>query len=155
MKRSQKFIESVRRNLPPPERSGPRTREGKNKIKYNALKHGLNVNGLLPCKPEYCIYRQHTCTLHEHQLFAGICLIELNMYIYLKEQIYRRYKNIDPDLIEAYILYTIQIERANRYIAINPDILWNGHFYKMLLRMHKKLISVTKKIIKEEDKNDR
>ena len=45
-------VRAVTRNLPAPENSGPRTEEGKRRSSLNSLKHGLTIDGFLPCKKE-------------------------------------------------------------------------------------------------------
>lgn len=151
MRKSIKFIQSVNKNLPSPEQSGPKTENGKKKVRYNALKHGLSVNGFLPCNPNRCIYKQHICDYQELDFFTDLCIIELAKYLYLKESFSYKTNSSDPTIQEAYIICIIRIERANRYIAINPDVIWDEKFYKTLFRLHRKIIKLSVKIKEEEN----
>ena len=47
-------IAAVTRNLPPPDRSGPKTAQGKLISSMNSLKHGLAAEGFLRCRKEAC-----------------------------------------------------------------------------------------------------
>ncbi|HPC28035.1 MAG TPA: hypothetical protein PKX17_04840 [Candidatus Methanomethylicus sp.] len=60
-------IRAVTRNLPAPEKSGPRTEEGKRKSCLNSLKHGLTIDGFLPCKKEGCYFYEVCGLWHSYE----------------------------------------------------------------------------------------
>jgi len=148
----QEFIDKVKKNLPPPENSGPKTQQGKQRVKYNALKHGLNTEGLLPCLPGKCFYKKAICPLENETDFSNVCVVEAARYLQLKESFDKEpYCSMSVDLVQKYIRNTILLERVNRYIAVSAsDPVSDIYAEKLHRKLQNKQLMLLKEIIKEE-----
>ena len=145
---SDKFISAVKNNLPKPQDSGPKTEEAKRKVRYNALRHGLNIStGLLPCKSS-CYYKS-MCHLHrdifkDNDYYIGECLLERREYYEYRSSLETMVD--DPDLLEEMIWLYILSDRIKRFIALNPEISTENNelakAYELHLRVQTKLIKI-------------
>ena len=125
---SDAFLASVLQNLPIPAESGPKTPEGKYIVSQNAVKHGLRLKEgkFLPCKKN-CYYKD-TCEWHEmifsesKDKFAGPCPQEVAFHIELEKVVTNEFPDAPEELRQEYIMYTVLINRCNKYNSINPDI---------------------------------
>lgn len=149
---SEEFLETVKRNLPPPESSGPQTEEGKSKVRWNALTHGLNVDGILPCKGNKCYYRE-ICPLilQDIPVESEYCSIEESIHSQISDNV-RSMFHEDPneELIEEYQNIYVLNDRIDRYLSLNPDIeiglTKNPKGYELKLAIQKKLFKIIKKL---------
>ena len=155
---SEKFLASVKKNLPPPEHSGPKTEEGKRRVRYNALKHGFNIKGILPCKAS-CWYRE-ICYIYDDLFngdrgYIGLCAIEFAEYLLLKES-FLDTDNISDD-VEDFIMQTILANRTCRYLSINPELRGPGKklskAYQLHSRFKGKILKISKRLLFNKDKD--
>jgi|GEM_PF-4583018 hypothetical protein len=149
-----KFIEVVKKNLPDPAHSGAKTTEGKERIRYNALKHGLNVRGLLPCKPQKCYYRSLMCFIKDDEECSAFCVIETAKYQRMKEVMKVKYAKVDSTIVDDYIMSTILLDRINRYIAINPELAEEcKSIMSIQHRLQNKILNLSKILMQEDNSN--
>lgn len=88
-------IAAVTKNLPPPDRSGPRTAQGKLISSLNSLSHGLAAKGFLKCRKDKCTFHA-ICPLQNtdegRELYSEVhygspCPLELAQYEECIEQL--------------------------------------------------------------------
>ena len=127
-------IETVKRNLPPPDRSGPITERGKRIASLNSTKHGLRTGGFLPCKKDRCYFRQ-LCELLQVEGAQSVlesidygdpCPIEVEQYVWFRERLDKELTALgvqDKGLCHVYAMTEILIERCHRLLAIEPDLV--------------------------------
>lgn len=127
-------IEAVKRNLPPPELSGPRTSEGKRIVSLNRVKHGLSRRGFLPSKKHRCFSYQ-LCELSQsdegRELLSAIeyrspCPLEQSDYINIKEEMdgYLAARGIaDSMLSSRFAMNEVLRERRRKLSALEPELV--------------------------------
>jgi hypothetical protein len=148
---TEKFLASVKRNLPSPEDSGPRTEEGKKKVATNALKHGLYAKGILACKAS-CYYRD-LCVIYD-QIFddnpdhIGVCIWEATDFLALLEDC-KQSDYIDEKQIKQIIELTLIADRTNRCIALDSDIRSADKHTQKAIELHARVQKKTVKMYKE------
>ncbi len=118
------FIEIVCRNLPPPECSGPRTVVGKQRVRYNALRHGLNVDDILPCKGDACYYAPLCPLLDQVEELPPLCAVEMSEYQHMNVELWGE---ADFD-VHGYIILALRAERLTKCRAINPELAFVDNF---------------------------
>mgnify|MGYP007023462131 CR=1 FL=1 len=88
-------IAAVTKNLPPPDRSGPRTAQGKYIASLNSLSHGLAAKGFFRCRKDKCTFGdicplQNTDEgreLYDRVSYGSPCPLELAQYEECIEQL--------------------------------------------------------------------
>lgn len=116
------FIAIVSRNLPSPEGSGPQTEAGKQRTRYNALRHGLNVDDILPCRASDCYYAPLCPLLGQVDELPRLCAVELSEYQRMGAVL-----SSEADGHE-YIILSLRYERLLKCRAIDPEIVYQDRF---------------------------
>ena len=127
-------IEVVRRNLPPPDRSGPVTERGKKIASLNSTRHGLRAGGFLACKKDRCYFGQLCGLLHieggqnvlESIDYGDPCPLEMEQYIWLKESLDKELATVGVqynELSHAYAMTEILMDRCRKLSAIEPGLV--------------------------------
>lgn len=120
---------AVCRNLPPPELSGPRTEAGKAVARLNSLKHGLSVQGFLPCKKSRCLFIDLCYLDHSNEgravledlVYGADCPLES---IYYHDLVIRLTNDGMPyTLAHAWAMNEVRVARRQKLSAVEPDLL--------------------------------
>lgn len=131
--------------------------DGRERRKFNALKGGLSISHVLPCT-ESCFY-QNICPVFqilidesEQNTFVSTCALEAAQYLRLKDYYSNPiYADIEESVIDRLIMLEVRLERARRFISLNPDLTTPdrrlSNAYVIYERLKKQLIDILREII--------
>lgn len=159
---SEKFLEAVKKNLPPPELSGPKTKLGKGIVRHNSVSHGLFCESFLSCRKKQCYYYD-VCrvryVLSEEEFnrlpINGICLNEFAEYNNIMKALAKSYDMNDEStkaLVEDYAMSCVRAMRADNFTLLNPELgLEYDDYYNRLngicYKLKNKKIKLSKQLL--------